>query len=151
VPAMERLVRETPVNLAVSLSGTTDAQRDALMPVNRRFPLAQLMAMCRALPIPQRRRITFEYVMLAGVNDSIDDAQRLARLLRGIRSKVNLIPFNPFPGAGFASSSPTAIRAFQEHLLAAGVHATVRQSRGQDIQAACGQLALAGRPATPAD
>ena len=151
VPAMERLVRETSVNLAVSLSGTTDAQRDGLMPVNRRYPLARLMAMCRALPVPQRRRITFEYVMLADVNDSVDDAQRLARLLRGIRSKVNLIPFNPFPGSGFASSSPATVRRFQEQLLAAGVHATVRQSRGQDIQAACGQLALAGRPTAAAE
>ena len=150
VPAMERLVRETPVNLAVSLSGTTDAQRDRLMPVNRRYPLAQLLAMCRALPIPQRRRITFEYVLLAGVNDSVDDARRLARLLRGIRSKVNLIPFNPFPGSGFASASPVTVRQFQEQLLAAGVHATVRQGRGQDIQAACGQLALEGQRAAAA-
>ena len=150
VPAMERLVRETPVNLAVSLSGTTDAQRDRLMPVNRRYPLAQLLAMCRALPIPQRRRITFEYVLLAGVNDSVDDARRLARLLRGIRSKVNLIPFNPFPGSGFTSASPVTVRHFQEQLLAAGVHATVRQGRGQDIQAACGQLALEGQRAAAA-
>ena len=146
VPAMERLVRDTAVNLAVSLSGTTDEQRARLMPINRRYPLEALMGMCRALPIPQRRRITFEYVMLAGVNDSLDDAARLSRLLRGIRSKVNLIPFNPFPGAGFAPSSPGTIRRFQERLLADGVHATVRQSRGRDIQAACGQLALATTP-----
>jgi 23S rRNA (adenine2503-C2)-methyltransferase len=112
--------------------------------------LAQLLAMCRALPIPQRRRITFEYVLLAGVNDSVDDAGRLARLLRGIRSKVNLIPFNPFPGSGFASASPVTVRQFQEQLLAAGVHATVRQGRGQDIQAACGQLALEGQGAAAA-
>ena len=102
------------------------------------------MAMCRSLPIPQRRRITFEYVMLAGVNDSLDDAARLARLLRGIRAKVNLIPFNPFPGAGFACSSPPTVLRFQERLLSDNVHATIRQSRGRDIQAACGQLALAG-------
>lgn len=102
------------------------------------------MAMCRSLPIPQRRRITFEYVMLAGVNDSLDDAARLVHLLRGIRAKVNLIPFNPFPGAGFACAPPQAIHAFQELLLAHNVHATVRQSRGRDIQAACGQLALVG-------
>jgi 23S rRNA (adenine2503-C2)-methyltransferase len=143
VPAMQRLVQDTAVNLAVSLSATTDAQRAPLMPVNRRYPLETLLAMCRALPIPQRRRITFEYVMLAGINDSIEDAARLVRLLRGIRSKVNLIPFNPFPGAGFASAPEASIRRFQEHLLASGVHATIRQSRGRDIQAACGQLALA--------
>ena len=144
VPAMQRLVADTDVQLAVSLSGTTDAQRERLMPINRRYPLATLMAMCRSLPIPQRRRITFEYVMLAGVNDSLEDADRLVRLLRGIRSKVNLIPFNPFPGAGFACSPPQTVLHFQERLLAHNVHATIRQSRGRDIQAACGQLALAG-------
>ncbi len=143
VPAMQRLVSETGAQLAVSLSGTTDAQRERLMPVNRRYPLETLMAMCRSLPIPQRRRITFEYVMLAGVNDTLDDAARLVHLLRGIRAKVNLIPFNPFPGAGFACSPPQTILRFQERLLAHNVHATVRQSRGRDIQAACGQLALA--------
>jgi 23S rRNA (adenine2503-C2)-methyltransferase len=143
VPAMQRLVQDTAVDLAVSLSATTDAQRARLVPVNRRYPLEALMAMCRALPIPQRRRITFEYVMLAGVNDSLTDVDRLVRLLHGIRSKVNLIAFNPFPGAGFACSSEATIRRFQERLLAAGVHATIRQSRGRDIQAACGQLALA--------
>jgi 23S rRNA (adenine2503-C2)-methyltransferase len=150
VPAMQRLVRETPAQLAVSLSGTTDEQRARLMPINRRYPLEALMTMCRSLPIPQRRRITFEYVMLAGVNDSLDDAVRLVRLLRGIRSKVNLIPFNPFPDAGFVGSSAETIRRFQERLLADGIHATVRQSRGRDIQAACGQLALAGAGAARA-
>jgi 23S rRNA (adenine2503-C2)-methyltransferase len=142
VPAMQRLVGDTGVHLAVSLSGTTDAQRERLMPINRRYPLETLMTMCRSLPIPQRRRITFEYVMLAGVNDSLDDADRLVRLLRGIRAKVNLIPFNPFPGAGFTCSSPQTVLRFQERLLAHHVHATIRQSRGRDIQAACGQLAL---------
>jgi 23S rRNA (adenine2503-C2)-methyltransferase len=144
VPAMQRLVSDTAVHLAVSLSGTTDAQRARLMPVNRRYPIEALLAMCRSLPIPQRRRITFEYVMLAGVNDSLDDAGRLARLLHGIRAKVNLIPFNPFPGAAFGCSAPAVIQRFQQRLLSVGVHATIRQSRGQDIQAACGQLALAG-------
>ncbi len=149
VPAMQRLVRDTAVNLAVSLSATTDAQRARLMPVDRRYPLKALMDMCRALPIPQRRRITFEYVMLAGVNDTLDDADRLVRLLHGIRSKVNLIPFNPFPDAGFTGSSLPTIRRFLERLLSAGVHATIRQSRGRDIQAACGQLALAAAPGQP--
>jgi len=143
VPAMARLVQDTAVNLAVSLSATTDAQRSRIMPVNRRYPLETLLTMCRSLPIPQRRRITFEYVMLAGVNDTLEDADRLIKLLRGIRSKVNLIPFNPFPGAGFSSSSDAVIARFQERLLAAQVHATIRHSRGRDIAAACGQLALA--------
>lgn len=149
LPVMQRLVRDTAVHLAVSLTATTDDQRAALMPVNRRYPLAALLDMCRALPIPQRRRITFEYVLLDGINDSLEDAARLVRLLHGIRSKVNLIPFNPFPGAGFQSAPPLTIRRFQERLLAGGVHATVRESRGRDIQAACGQLAGEASAARP--
>jgi 23S rRNA (adenine2503-C2)-methyltransferase len=141
LPQLERLVRETPVSIAVSLTATADALRDDLMPVNRRYPLDQLIEVCRNLPIPQRRRITFEYVLLAGVNDTPSDAARLVRLLHGIRSKVNLIPFNPFPGSGFERPTPEAIRDFQQRLLAAGMHASVRTSRGRDIQAACGQLA----------
>lgn len=143
VPAMARLVQDTAVNLAVSVSATTDGQRVRLMPVNRRYPLETLLTMCRALPIPQRRRITFEYVMLAGVNDSVEDADRLVRLLHGIRAKVNLIPFNAFPGAGFSCPSEAVIGQFQQRLLAARLHASIRQSRGRDIAAACGQLALA--------
>jgi 23S rRNA (adenine2503-C2)-methyltransferase len=150
VPAMQRLVRETTVHLAVSLGATTDEQRDRIMPVNRRYPLAALIAMCRDLPIAQRRRITFEYVMLAGVNDALEDAGRLVRLLHGIRAKVNLIPFNGFPGAGFVSSARDQILRFQQALLRRGVHATIRESRGRDIQAACGQLALAHVPAARA-
>jgi 23S rRNA (adenine2503-C2)-methyltransferase len=122
---------------------TSNEVRDRLMPVNRRYPIEKLIAVCRKLPIPQRRRITFEYVMLAGVNDTLGDAERLIRLLRGIPSKVNLIPFNPFPGAGFESSTPETIRAFQSRLLEGGLNATVRISRGRDVQAACGQLAAA--------
>ena len=141
LPQMARLVRETNVNLAVSLSATTDEQRARLMPVNRKYPLERLMALCRSLPIAQRRRITFEYVMLAGVNDSAGDADRLVKLLHGIRAKVNLIPFNPFPGAAVTRSGDAVIEAFRQRLLAAGVLATVRRSRGQDIDAACGQLA----------
>ncbi len=141
LPQMERLVLETNVNLAVSLSATTDVQRTALMPVNKKYPLEKLMALCRALPIAQRRRITFEYVMLAGRNDALADADRLIRLLHGIRAKVNVIPFNPFPEAGVARATDAAVDAFRRRLLAAGVLATVRRSRGQDIDAACGQLA----------
>jgi 23S rRNA (adenine2503-C2)-methyltransferase len=141
LPQLPRLVAETGVNVAVSLSATTDEQRNRMMPVNRRYPIDQLLDTCRRLPIAQRRRITFEYVMLAGVNDSMEDARRLVRLLAGIRAKVNLIPFNDFPGSGFSSSKPETIVRFREALLAGGVHATVRASRGTDIQAACGQLA----------
>jgi 23S rRNA (adenine2503-C2)-methyltransferase len=111
------------------------------MPVNRRYPLAQLLATCRSLPIAQRRRITFEYVLLAGVNDAPADAARLVKLLHGVRAKVNLIPFNPFPGAGFTPPRPAALAAFRERLHGAGLNATVRATRGRDIQAACGQLA----------
>jgi 23S rRNA (adenine2503-C2)-methyltransferase len=146
VPQLRRLVRETPVNVAVSLTATTNALRDRLMPVNRRYPIERLLEACRTLPIGQRRRITFEYVLLAGVNDGEEDAARLARLLHGIRAKVNLIPFNPFPQSEFRRPSPPAVCRFQERLLAANVSATVRVSRGQDILAACGQLAAMTSP-----
>jgi 23S rRNA (adenine2503-C2)-methyltransferase len=143
VPQMKRLLEDTGVNLAVSLSATTDAVRSRLMPVNRKYPLEVLAAACRELPLPRRKRITFEYVMLAGENDSREDARRLATLLRGVPSKVNLIPFNPFPGSSFSSTGRPDIEAFREVLLRHGLHATVRESRGRDIQAACGQLAAA--------
>lgn len=141
LPRLERLTRDTSVNVAVSLVAATDAVRDRLAPVNRRYPLAQLASVCRHLPIPQRRRITFEYVMLAGVNDTPADAKRLIGLLRGIRAKVNLIPFNPFPGCEFSPSPAETIERFQAQLLEGGLHATIRTSRGSDIRAACGQLA----------
>lgn len=143
LPQMIRLVRETPVQLAVSLTGTSEEQRSALMPVNRRYSLAALLETCRTLPLPQRRRITFEYVLLAGVNDGVADADRLAALLRGIRAKVNLIPFNPFPGAPFDRPADHVVERFRERLLARNLFASVRRSRGLDVQAACGQLALA--------
>jgi len=141
VPALQRLVRETTVNVAVSLSATTDAVRDRLMPVNRKYALHQLIDACRTLPIRQRRRITFEYVLLAGVNDAGEDAERLVRLLHGVRAKVNLIPFNTFPGAPFRSPEAAVVERFRGALLARGMNATVRTPRGTDIQAACGQLA----------
>jgi 23S rRNA (adenine2503-C2)-methyltransferase len=141
VPQMKRLLEDTRVHLAVSLSATTDAQRARLMPVDRKYPLEALLGACRDLPLPRRRRITFEYVMLAGENDSLEDARRLGKLLRGIPSKVNLIPLNPFPGSRFAPTPRPSIEAFRAALLRQGVHATIRESRGRDIQAACGQLA----------
>jgi 23S rRNA (adenine2503-C2)-methyltransferase len=146
VPAIPRLVAETGVHLAISLSATTDAQRNRLMPINRRYPLAALLDACRAVPLARRKRITFEYVMLDGENDGEGDARRLVGLLHGLRAKVNLIPMNPFPDAGFAPSPRQRILRFQAVLRAHGLHATIRESRGRDIQAACGQLAAA-RPA----
>jgi 23S rRNA (adenine2503-C2)-methyltransferase len=145
-PAIPRFIAETRVNLAISLSATTDAQRARLMPVDRRWPLAALLDACREVPLPRRKRITFEYVMLGGENDTDADAHRLVRLLHGLRAKVNLIPFNPFPDAGFVPSPRARVVRFQTILREHGMNATIRESRGQDIQAACGQLAAA-RPA----
>ncbi len=146
VPMIPRLIAETRVQLAVSLSATTDLERTRLMPIDRRYPLADLIGACRALPLPRRQRVTFEYVLLRDENDSEADARRLVRLLHGLRAKVNLICFNPFPGAGFAPSPRDRLVRFQAILRAHGLNATIRESRGQDIQAACGQLAAA-RPA----
>lgn len=141
VPQMHRLLAETNVNITVSLTATTNELRNSLMPINQRFPLEQLLAACRTLPMSPRKRITFAYTMLKGVNDSDDDARRLTRLLHGLRAKVNLIPFNPFPGSSFLPSPRPQIDHFRQILLDKGIHATIRESRGQDAQAACGQLA----------
>src|SRR5262249_40567447 len=115
--------------------------RRGLMPVTRKYSLAELLRTCRELPLPRRRRITFEYVMLRDENDRDEDARRLVRLLHGIPSKVNLICFNPFPGAPHEGSTHERRERFQRMLLEHGVHATIRESRGPDIAAACGQLA----------
>jgi 23S rRNA (adenine2503-C2)-methyltransferase len=128
------------VNLAVSLHAPSDEVRSRLMPINRSWDLAALMAAVRRYPLAPRQRVFFEYVMLDGVNDSREDAERLARLLRGIPAKVNLIPFNDWEGAGFRRSPLARILAFQAVLLEAGVTTTVRWSKGEDIGAACGQL-----------
>ena len=143
VPQLERLVRETNVHIAVSLNAARDELRDRLMPVNRRWPLEELIGACKRLDLPRRKRVTFEYVLLDGVNDTLRDADDIIRLCRGIPVKINLIPFNPFPGAAFCRPPDERVVAFQERLLAAGVHATIRKSRGRDIEAACGQLAAA--------
>src|SRR5262245_12751482 len=142
-PEIPRFIAETRVNLAVSLHAPTDRQRARLVPVNRRYPLAVLLAACREVPLARRKRITFEYVMLAGENDSDADARALVRLLHGLRAKVNLIPWNPFPGAAFTPSPRARIVRFQALLRQHGLSAPIRESRGQDIQAACGQLAVA--------
>jgi 23S rRNA (adenine2503-C2)-methyltransferase len=140
VPMMERLLSETPVNLAVSLHATTNELRDRLAPINKRYPLEVLLDACRNLPIKRRSRITFEYVMLAGVNDSIADARRLVKLIAPLRGKINLIFFNPLPDSPLRTSSRAAVEAFQAILRNANLTATIRESRGLDIAAACGQL-----------
>jgi len=141
VPMMARVGAELGVNLAVSLHAVNDELRDQLVPLNRKYPIGELLDACRAYPgSSNARRITFEYVMLKGVNDSPAEARELVRLLRGIPAKVNLIPFNPWPGAPHECSSAAAITAFSDTLFDAGYSAPVRTPRGRDILAACGQL-----------
>jgi 23S rRNA (adenine2503-C2)-methyltransferase len=141
VPQIDRLgASRSRTNLAVSLNASTDAVRDRIMPVNRRYPLKELLAACRRFPLEPRRRITFEYVLLRGVNDSEEDALRVSSLLKGIRCKLNLIPFNPCPGIPFDRPGDAAVRRFQKVLLDRHYTAPVRESRGRDISAACGQL-----------
>ena len=141
VSGIERLARENlRVNLAISLHATSNEIRDRIMPVNRGFAIEELLAACRRFPLPFRQRMTFEYVLLDGVNDGVEDARRLARLLRGIRAKINLIPFNDWEGSGFTRPPLARILAFQAVLLEQGITATIRWSKGEDIGAACGQL-----------
>jgi len=141
VPMMARCGAELGVNLAVSLHAVRDELRDELMPINRAYPIAELMRACRDYPgASNARRITFEYVMLKGVNDGLADAKELVRLLDGIPAKVNLIPFNPWPGSGFECSSRAQIECFARVVMDAGYPSPVRQPRGRDILAACGQL-----------
>jgi 23S rRNA (adenine2503-C2)-methyltransferase len=140
VPAIEELGRRVDVSLAISLNATTDEQRSAIMPVNKKWNIAKLMETCRNFPLGPHRRITFEYVMLKDFNDSMADAARLVKLVRGIPSKVNLIPFNEHSGAEFKRPADEVVKRFQRYLLDGGITATVRISRGRDISAACGQL-----------
>ncbi|MHB1544075.1 MAG: 23S rRNA (adenine(2503)-C(2))-methyltransferase RlmN [Gammaproteobacteria bacterium] len=142
VPLIDRLSTEHDVALAVSLHAADDALRDRLVPINRAHPLAELLAACRRYVARHpEREILIEYVMLDGVNDQLADARALARLLRAIPAKVNLIPFNPFPGTAFATSPESRILAFQKILIGQGLRTLIRKPRGQSIQAACGQLA----------
>ena len=141
VPEMERLGREVPtVNLAVSLNATTDELRDRIMPVNRRYPLRDLLKACKEFPLPGRRKVTFEYVMLGGLNDTLEDAKRLLRLTSDIPNKVNLIPFNEHEGCDFKAPTRAAVDAFHKYLIDRHVTVITRDSRGGDISAACGQL-----------
>jgi len=142
VPQIDRLADECPVALAVSLHAPTDELRDRLVPLNRKYPLRELMAACRRyLRVAPRDFITFEYVMLDGLNDSDRHAVELLALVQDVPCKFNLIPFNPFPDSGLARSSAGRIRAFAQRLSDAGIVTTVRRTRGEDIDAACGQLA----------
>ena len=145
VPGLERLAREPLMpNLAVSLHATTDEQRTTLVPPNRKYPLADILDACRRFPLKKRSRITFEYVMLDGVNDSPDDARRLVKLLAGIKAKVNLIPLNPAPGIPYERPSDARVDRFAQILADRHITVSVRKSRGQDIRAACGQLIVEG-------
>ena len=142
VPGIDRLRDACPVALAVSLHAPNDALRDELVPINRKYPIRELLAACqRYLTKAPRDFVTFEYVMLAGVNDSVAQARELAGLVREVPCKINLIPFNPFPGVDYRRSAPEAIARFRDVLMQAGLVATVRKTRGDDIAAACGQLA----------
>jgi len=142
VPGIDRLREECPVSLAVSLHAPNDALRDELVPINRKYPIKELLAAClRYIDVAPRGYIMFEYVMLTGVNDSVAQARELAALVKDVPCKVNLIPFNPFPGIQYQRSSPEAIGRFRDVLMHAGLIATVRKTRGDDIDAACGQLA----------
>ena len=140
VPQMRRCGEELGVKLAVSLHAVTDEIRDRIMPINKKYPLKELMQACRDYPANNARRITFEYVMLKGVNDSLADARALVKLMEGIPAKFNLIPFNKWPGAEFDCSSMEDIRKFSDFLFEKGYSAPIRQPRGSDILAACGQL-----------
>ena len=150
VPGIRKLAAIEPrPNLAVSLNASSDAVRDRIMPINRRYPIAELLAALRAYPLEKRRRITFEYVLLAGVNDSDADAERLAALLRGMRCKVNIIPWNPHPGAPFARPTDSEIARFQARAKSLGLPTYLRTPRGDDIAAACGQLANMAEGSAP--
>ena len=140
VPQLADLGRDTDVNLAVSLNATDNKTREMLMPINRKYPLEMLLEACRNYPLPPRKKITFEYILIKGINDSQQDAQRLIKLLRPIRSKVNLIPFNEHAGSPFKRPEEATIETFLQILVDHHITAIVRKSKGQDISAACGQL-----------
>jgi 23S rRNA (adenine2503-C2)-methyltransferase len=140
VPRIADLGRDTRVNLAVSLNEVDDAARSRLMPINRTYPLAQLLEACRHYPLPKGRKITFEYILFKDLNDSPEHARRLCRLLGPLKAKINLIPFNPHAGSPFERPSEASIQAFQNLLIEKHFTSVVRYSKGLDIMAACGQL-----------
>lgn len=150
VPAIERLATEDVMpNLAISLHATTEEQRGLLVPINKKYGIDEVLEACRRFPLGKRDRITFEYVLLDGVNDSAGDAHRLARLLGDLRAKVNLIPLNPAAGIPYERPSDDRINSFGRILADEGLTVSVRKSRGRDIRAACGQLAVEGRKRAP--
>lgn len=150
VPKLEKLgLEDIRPNLAVSLNAPNDEIRDAIMPINRKWNIGKLLAALRAYPLEQRRRITFEYVLLAGVNDSLRDAAQLAKLLRGLKCKVNVIPWNPHPEAPYERPAPAVIDAFQTECKRLGLPTYLRTPRGDDIDAACGQLANRANDGSP--
>jgi 23S rRNA (adenine2503-C2)-methyltransferase len=150
LPALERMAREPIMpNLAISLHAPTDTLRGELVPLNRKYGVAEIIDACKRFPQTKRSRITFEYVLLAGVNDAPDDARRLAKLLSGVKSKVNLIPLNAAPGIPFERPSDAVIDQFAQILAERGLVVSVRKSRGRDIRAACGQLMVEGRKRSP--
>jgi 23S rRNA (adenine2503-C2)-methyltransferase len=141
VPALNKLREKSDVCLAVSLHAADNALRDELVPINKKYPLEELIPACKEfIKNDKRRKITWEYVMLDGVNDTDKHAKALIRLLEGVPSKVNLIPFNPFPGTDYKTSSPERVDAFRNRLMKAGLFTVTRKTRGDDIDAACGQL-----------
>lgn len=151
LPRIGPLLAVAPIHLAVSLHATTDAVRDVLVPLNKRFPIAELLETLRSEPrIHRRRPVFFEYTLMAGVNDSLEDAHRLPKLLSGLPAKLNVIPMNPHPDAPYEPPAPEVVDRFTAVLHAAGVRVTLRRDRGRDIDAACGQLANRGaRPGSP--
>jgi 23S rRNA (adenine2503-C2)-methyltransferase len=151
VPKIREFGERSPVNLAISLHAPNDAVRSRLMPVNKRYPLAELLEACRDFPMPKRKRIMFEYTLLKDVNDSNEDARQLARKLRGIPCKINLLPYNESPELPFESPENERLLAFQKILIEEHYTVFIRNSRGTDISAACGQLATGSRvePTSP--
>ncbi len=150
VPQMKRFMEESDAQIAVSLNATTDVVRSRIMPVNDRWDLDELMDTLRELPLARRQRITIEYVLLGGVNDTLEDADRLAELVKGLPCKVNIIPFNPHPETPFETPDEQAIDAFRDRLVERHVSVFRRQTRGRDEMAACGQLGEPGNRKEPA-
>jgi 23S rRNA (adenine2503-C2)-methyltransferase len=140
IPEMKALGNTLPINLAVSLNAADDTTRNRLMPINRKYPLEPLIQACRDFPLPHKKMITMEYILLKGINDSPQAAKNLAKLLKGIKAKINLIPFNAHPGSGFEPPDEEVLLKFQDILISSHYTVMIRRSKGADISAACGQL-----------
>ncbi|MEC7983730.1 MAG: 23S rRNA (adenine(2503)-C(2))-methyltransferase RlmN [Myxococcota bacterium] len=149
VPAIRKLANELPVNLAISLNASTEEQRRKVMPITNKYSLRELIECCKTIPLPPGKRIAFEYVMMAGFNDTLEDAQRVLDLLKDVPAKVNLIPYNENPDREIRRPSHATVKAFQNYMVTRGMHCTVRATRGKDISAACGQLGKAAESIRP--